>query len=47
MIGGLGLILVAVIWLIVGLALGWLFYYPIIMFVIGVGTLIKALLNKE
>jgi ribosomal protein S27E len=46
-IGGLGLILVAAIWFIVGLALGRIFFYPIIMFVIGIGTLFKSMVKGK
>lgn len=41
-IGGLGLVLLSVVWLGVGLALDRLFFYPIILFFIGVGTIIKG-----
>jgi hypothetical protein len=44
---GVGLLtmLIAVIWLVVGLMAGWLFYYPPVLFVVGLIALIKGLVN--
>jgi hypothetical protein len=42
-VGGILMMVGAVVWLVVGLALGWLFYYPPILFVLGVIALIRGL----
>jgi hypothetical protein len=44
--GGL-LMLGAVVWLIVGLAAGWIFYYPPIMFIGGLVTMVKGFAGHE
>ena len=41
--GGVFMILIAVVWLVVGLAFNRLFFYPLILFVIGVIAIIKGL----
>jgi predicted lipid-binding transport protein (Tim44 family) len=47
MLGGLGAMFVGAVWLAIGLALDRLFIYPIIIFVIGVGTFIKGWLDNK
>lgn len=44
-IGGLFMIGIAVIWFIVGLMAGWLFYYPPILFVMGIVAIVKGMIN--
>lgn len=46
-IGGLSLIVLSVVWLGIGLALDRLFIYPIILFFVGVGTLIKGAIDNK
>jgi hypothetical protein len=41
-LGGLIMIVIAVIWFFAGLAAGYLFYYPPILFVIGLYAVIKG-----
>ena len=33
----------ALVWLVVGLAFGWLFYYPPILFILGIAAVIRGL----
>ena len=41
--GGVAMIVISLTWLIVGLNFGWIFFYPIILFVAGVIAVIKGL----
>ena len=41
-LGGVGMIVGALVWLVVGLYYGWLFYYPVVMLIIGAGMIIKG-----
>jgi hypothetical protein len=40
--GGIAMMVVAVIWFVVGLAAGWIFFYPPILFVLGLVAFIKG-----
>jgi hypothetical protein len=42
--GGILTIVGAIVWLVVGLALGWIFYYPFILVVVGIITFVKGLI---
>jgi hypothetical protein len=42
-VGGLLMILIAVVWFVAGLAAGYIFFYPPILFVIGIIAFIKGL----
>ncbi len=44
-ISGIFMMIGSVVWLVVGLEFGWLFYYPPILFCIGLATLIKGCLS--
>lgn len=44
-IGGIAMMVGAVVWFVVGLAAGYIFFYPPILFFIGLGTLIKGLID--
>lgn len=41
-LGGVGMIVGALVWLVVGLYNGWLFYYPLFMLIVGAGMIIKG-----
>ena len=41
--GGLGLMLLSALWFFGGLAVGYIFFYPPILFLIGLGVLVKGL----
>ena len=43
-LGGIGMMVGAVVWLVVGLMCGWIFFYPPILFIIGLVTMIKGFL---
>ena len=45
--GGLAMMGIAVVWFFVALAAGWIFFYPPILFVIGVIAVVKGLANGE
>jgi hypothetical protein len=45
-IAGILTMSVAILWLVVGLFFGYLFYYPIILFFIGFVTMIKGIRSK-
>ncbi|MCI0638279.1 MAG: zinc-ribbon domain-containing protein, partial [Gemmataceae bacterium] len=45
--GGLALIIVAVAWFVIGLAAGVIFYYPPIMFVIGLMAMLKGAVSRN
>jgi hypothetical protein len=46
-IAGLFMMLGAVVWLVVGLYFGWLFFYPPVLFIIGLISLIKGLMGFD
>jgi hypothetical protein len=45
-VGGLLMMLIAVVWFVGGLAAGIIFIYPPILFVLGVIALVKGLSNR-
>lgn len=45
-LGGAGMMVGAVVWLVVGLMLGWIFFYPPILFIIGLVTMVKGFLSS-
>jgi hypothetical protein len=45
--GGLAMMVGAVVWFILGLYNGWLFYYPPILFVMGVIAFVRGLMGKD
>ena len=47
MVGGLLMMLIAVVWFVVGLAVGFIFFYPPILFVIGFIALVRGLINRD
>ena len=47
MVGGIGTVLVAVVWFVVGLMFGIKFFFPPILFLIGLVTLVKGLMGHE
>ncbi|NUQ60927.1 MAG: hypothetical protein HUU20_00455 [Pirellulales bacterium] len=42
-LGGMLMIVIAVVWFVAGLAAGYIFYYPPILFIIGMYALLKGL----
>jgi hypothetical protein len=46
-IGGLVVMLVAVGWFVAGLAAGVLFFYPPVMFVLGMITVVKGMMSND
>ena len=44
-LGGAGMMVGAVVWLVVGLMCGWIFFYPPILFIIGLVTMVKGFLS--
>jgi hypothetical protein len=46
-IGGVLMMVIAVVWFVVGLHLGWIFFYPPILFVIGIAAFIKGLVGHD
>lgn len=44
-IGGIVAMLIAVVWFVVGLSVGYIFFYPPVMFVLGLIAVIKGLLD--
>jgi hypothetical protein len=47
MLGGVVMIAIAVVWFFGGLAAGYIFYYPPILFAIGIYALIKGLIERN
>jgi hypothetical protein len=45
--GGLLMILIAVVWFVGGLAIGRIFFYPPVLFVIGIIAIAKGALNEN
>jgi len=46
-IAGAVMMAVAVAWLVLGLMLGWLFYYPPILFILGIVRIARSILNGD
>jgi hypothetical protein len=46
-LGGVLMILIAVVWFVAGLAAGRIFFYPPILLIIGIVAVIKGLFNRE
>ena len=46
-IAGLVLMGLAIVWLVVGLFVGYLFYYPFILFIIGMVLILKKTFKRE
>lgn len=46
-VGGLVMILIAVVWFFVGLACGYIFFYPPILFVIGIYAFLKGIFTRN
>ncbi len=44
-LGGVIMILIAIIWFIAGYSIGYIFYYPPILFIIGVIAIIKGVIT--
>lgn len=45
-LGGIGLMLLAVVWFFGGLAAGIIFFYPPILFIIGIVAVVRGLFNR-
>src|SRR4029079_2605600 len=45
MLGGLAMMAIAVVWFVLGLACGYIFFYPPILFVLGVIGFVKGLMT--
>lgn len=45
--GGLGMMLIAVVWFVAGLYGGILFYYPPVLFVLGIIAFVRGLMGRE
>jgi hypothetical protein len=43
--GGLAMMFIAVVWFVLGLMAGFIFFYPPVLFIVGLVALIKGLLN--
>lgn len=43
--GGIGMMAIAVVWFVVGLAIGIIFFYPPILFVIGLYAFLKGIVT--
>lgn len=46
-IGGLAAMVIAVVWFIAGLYFGWVFFYPPILFIIGLVRFVASLMGQE
>lgn len=44
-VGGLLMMAIAVVWFVGGLMAGWIFFYPPILFIIGLIALFKGMLD--
>jgi hypothetical protein len=44
-VAGVVMMAVAVVWLVLGLMLGWLFYYPPILFILGIVRIVRSIAN--
>jgi len=47
MVGGVLMMVIAVVWFFVGLAAGWIFIYPPILFVVGIVAFVKGLVSRR
>src|SRR5262249_26751381 len=47
LVGGLAMILIAVVWFVVGLVVGYIFFYPPILLVVGIIAMIKGLVGNR
>lgn len=47
MIGGVAMMVGAVVWFVVGWFAGYIFFYPPILFVLGIGGILKGLKMKR
>jgi hypothetical protein len=45
-LGGLGLMLLAIVWFFGGLAAGIIFFYPPVLFIIGIVAVVRGLFNR-
>jgi len=45
--GGILMMVIAIVWFVLGLIFGWIFYYPPILFIIGLVAFIKGLVTRE
>ncbi len=43
MVGGILMMVIAVVWFVVGYVAGWVFYYPPILFLIGLYAFFKGM----
>ena len=46
-IGGVLMMVIAVVWFFVGLAAGFIFFYPPILFVVGIVAFVKGLVSRR
>ena len=46
-IGGLLMIVIAIVWFVVGLAVGYIFFYPPVLLVIGIIAVVKGLAGRS
>jgi hypothetical protein len=46
-ISGVVMMVVAVVWFVLGLFVGWLFYYPPILFIFGLVAVVRGLMGAE
>ena len=46
-VGGMIAMFIAVVWFVVGMAAGWVFFYPPILFIIGLVAVIKGLIMGD
>ena len=41
--GGLAMIIIAIAWFVIGLAAGYIYFYPPVLLVVGIGAVLKGL----
>jgi DNA-directed RNA polymerase subunit RPC12/RpoP len=46
LLGGVAMMVIAVVWFVLGLMGGFIFFYPPILFVIGIAALIKGIIDR-
>jgi hypothetical protein len=46
-LAGVGMMIGAVVWFVVGLAAGWIYFYPPILFVLGIVAVVKGFMGSE
>lgn len=44
-LGGMGMIVIAVVWFVVGLSAGYIFFYPPVLLIIGIIAVVKGLIS--